>query len=539
MYRDIHSWVAIGCGLFLFIAFYAGALTMFERPLQRWATPPSPLPKPPPLEATQALIDATIAARPEIARAFFVNLATGPETPARLSWPAEPNRSRDDPGPVLEFGAAMAPDGSWVSAPLQTAPVTGLIDQLHRQVGLPVPHEAAMVVTGIVALMYGLALVSGFITLLPTLVRNLFALRLGTNLRRWWLDVHNALGVVSLPFHLVMALSVLVFAFHDAFYAAQDAVVYRGGLAQQWAQGRPPRAVPDPQASPLAPDELVRRIAVQAPGFAPTRLEYATDAEGRLTARVLGTDPRHALRGPNFGLAAVDPYDGRLVQTDYLPGHQPAYAAIVSQFFGLHFGNYGGSAVRWAYFLLGLAGAAIFYTGNLLWIESRRRRARRDDPTPAQARSARVMGRVTVGVALGCITGISASLAATKWLAGRVDDAAAWHQGLYYAVFLGCLAWAMWRGPALASTSLLRLAALATALIPLSSAIAALVPGLGLWNWGGTTIAVDGVALTGALLFAHLARRTRKRVRGAPQDSVWSAATRPPTAEPQEGVSRG
>ena len=64
---------------------------------------------------------------------------------------------------------------------------------------------------------------------------------------------------------------------------------------------------------------------------------------------------------------------------------------------------------------------------------------------------------------------------------------------------------------------------LATALIAISSLVAALVPGLGGWNWGGTTLVVDGVALAGALLFAYLARRTRRRVLGAPHDSIWAA----------------
>ena len=35
MYKEVHGWVGILSGLCLFIAFYAGALTMFELPLQR------------------------------------------------------------------------------------------------------------------------------------------------------------------------------------------------------------------------------------------------------------------------------------------------------------------------------------------------------------------------------------------------------------------------------------------------------------------------------------------------------------------------
>ena len=50
VYKDVHIWVGIVCGLMLFVAFYAGAITMFEKPLERWATPPSALAAPPPLE---------------------------------------------------------------------------------------------------------------------------------------------------------------------------------------------------------------------------------------------------------------------------------------------------------------------------------------------------------------------------------------------------------------------------------------------------------------------------------------------------------
>ena len=54
VYKDAHTWAGIVCGLMLFIAFYAGAITMFEKPLERWATPPSQLAEAPPLEDADA-----------------------------------------------------------------------------------------------------------------------------------------------------------------------------------------------------------------------------------------------------------------------------------------------------------------------------------------------------------------------------------------------------------------------------------------------------------------------------------------------------
>ena len=40
-YQSIHTWTGITTGLVLFIAFFAGSLTMFKPQIEQWATPPS------------------------------------------------------------------------------------------------------------------------------------------------------------------------------------------------------------------------------------------------------------------------------------------------------------------------------------------------------------------------------------------------------------------------------------------------------------------------------------------------------------------
>ncbi len=39
IYKSVHTWTGILTGMALFIAFYAGALTVFKEPIVRWATP--------------------------------------------------------------------------------------------------------------------------------------------------------------------------------------------------------------------------------------------------------------------------------------------------------------------------------------------------------------------------------------------------------------------------------------------------------------------------------------------------------------------
>ncbi|HEY4295554.1 MAG TPA: PepSY-associated TM helix domain-containing protein, partial [Paraburkholderia sp.] len=226
--------------------------------------------------------------------------------------------------------------------------------------------------------------------------------------------------------------------------------------------------------------------------------------------------------------ALMDPFSGKFLNAQFLPGDGNGnnWSASTSAFYALHFGSYGGAPVRWGYFVLGLAGAFLFYSGNLLWIESRRKALRRDGVPVAQRRSTFVLASLTVGVALGCICGISLTLAAGKLLSGRVDDLHAWHIGIYYTTFVAAIVWAMVRGAARGSVELLALATLSSAAIPLASLIGAFVPSSGLWfSTDAGPLGVDIGAALGALCFAWMWRKTRQRIIAGRADSVWSVRT--------------
>ena len=53
------------------------------------------------------------------------------------------------------------------------------------------------------------------------------------------------------------------------------------------------------------------------------------------------------------------------------------------------------------------------------------------------------------------VAGLFAAVAAERLLAGRIDDPAAWREGLYYGAFVLFLAWAFLRGAARAAPALL------------------------------------------------------------------------------------
>lgn len=523
IYKSVHTWTGIVSGMALFIAFYAGALTVFKEPLRRWSTPPAAVMQPVPMDAVQPLIVQTLATTPAAARGVMLKLE-GEQAIPRLEWQVRPPKTDDhDESAVRHFAATLAADGSAQVNEQRPPRLLEFIDVLHRVVGLPVDSDPNRWIMGVISALYFVALVSGVIVLLPSLVKDFFALRVGKNLKRMWLDAHNVVGIVSLPFHIVMALSAVVFAYHDQIYAMQDKLIHQGQWSQSNArpQGKPGDAPARNPADMLLPSQLVQIVKQTAPGFEPTGLQYAQVTGPRPTVRVWGKDPQGVSPRAVGGFAALDPYSGKLLSADALSGTQNTPNLFISSFFALHMASFGGAVVPWLYFLLGLAGAWLFYSGNLLWVESRRKAQRKGAgqgvDMPVQRRDTAIMAAATVGVCLGCVAGISLTLAAAKWLPGRVDDMAAWHMGIYYAVFFASLAWAFARGAARAAAPLLWLAALCTLAIPVSSLLV----------WGsGQSWGVDLTALLGALALAWMARATARRVRSGPADSVWAAPAR-------------
>jgi uncharacterized iron-regulated membrane protein len=523
VYKTVHTWTGIVAGLALFIAFYAGAVTMFKDTLDEWVTPPSP-----PSEHTQAfplaqapaVIEQTLAAYPAARRQFTLRLE--PAGAASLSW-----RPR---GQSQRVTATLNADGKLETHTRGTSNAARFIDILHMTAGIPGGFSVGMGVMGVVSLLYGLALVSGVIVLLPSLVKDLFALRVGKNLKRMWLDAHNVVGILSLPFHVVMALSVVAFGLNDYIFAVQDRVIYSGTLDATMQAQNPYFAKapggPGGSVSLLPPLQIVAAVKQRAPGFEPQELSYRGAGAPGATVFVRGDDPRYLARSGGFAL--LDPVTGRFLNAQFLPGADGnAWSAATSAFFALHFGSYGGAPVQWGYFFLGLAGAFLFYSGNLLWIESRRKLERREAAAvtsgPKQRRAAYFMAALTVGVTLGCIAGISATLAAGKWLNGRVADMSAWHAWIYYTVFLVSITWAFLRGAARGSVELLALATGATLLVPLASIVGWLAPSTGLW-FESSTVGVDVCAAIAAGCFAWMWRATVRRVAVGRRDSVWAAA---------------
>jgi hypothetical protein len=248
------------------------------------------------------------------------------------------------------------------------------------------------------------------------------------------------------------------------------------------------------------------------PDFEPAYLKLTHAGDAHAVVEITGASARSL---GTMGAVALDATSGAVLAAQ-LPGQRDANHASLAWVYGLHYGDYGNLLVRWLYFLLGLGGAFVFYSGNLLWIESRRKRRQ-----PEQGRAQTNMARATVGVCLGFCVAVS-----TAFVASQMFPQATAVAGIRWSCFVSwalCAWWASRRAPIVGARELLWLAAIVTAIIPVTHGVAT-----GGWPWQsaaadhGVTIAVDVVTLSLAFAFASLARASGRRARHGDPHSVWA-----------------
>ena len=233
---------------------------------------------------------------------------------------------------------------------------------------------------GGLATLYGVALIAGVIVLLPSLVKDFFALRVGKNLKRMWLDVHNVVGITALPFHIAMAITATALSLSGELWSLQEIVIFGGKQAILDDRDNEPYRAPKPIGEPgamMAPSQLLQKLKVQVPDFEPRVMRFKNFGDQAASVRVDGAE-RGYVGDTHLEGVMLSAVTGELLKDSTRPLCQDPERRASETFFGLHTGQYEGVTITWAYFFLGFSGAWLFYSGNLLWIETRckKRRAR-------------------------------------------------------------------------------------------------------------------------------------------------------------------
>jgi uncharacterized iron-regulated membrane protein len=227
------------------------------------------------------------------------------------------------------------------------------------------------------------AMISG-IVVHARIFSDFFTFRPRAAAQRRWLDLHNLLAVLCLPFLLMIVYTGLTIK--SRTYLPVPAGPQRAAPSPKLATA-PPAPVVSPDLTALYGD--AERV------LGAGRIAFVTvkeDKGARLFVASRAFDDRLNL---STDTATFDRASGALLGTTRVDR-----AAYLTQrvFAGLHFGQFAGLPVRWLYFLLGLAGTAMIATGLILFS------IKRPNPVVAAISTACVTGLV-----FACLAHLTAS----------------------------------------------------------------------------------------------------------------------------------
>ncbi|MEC3947412.1 PepSY-associated TM helix domain-containing protein [Sphingobium sp. HWE2-09] len=384
----LHGWAGLLLGHILFIMCLAGTLSVFKPEIGRWMRP--------------EVSGQADPARAIIAATDWLSTHTAGSTGWYLSAP-------DGRSNVVE--ASYDSGGAYLSRaldPVSGAPVPRdtlggeFFYRLHFELELPYPWGRLL--ASLAAMLMLVAIVTGIIAH-KRFFKDIFTFRPAKG-QRSWLDGHNALGVLSLPFHIMITFTgLLTLASLNmpwgiaAGYGTDVTTLYTDltpGAVSRVASGtKAPLAPIGPmltQAQRYFQGAAVSRVYIFNPGDAAavvTVYPVETGAIGNLPAEV-----------------SFDGATGKLIKAWT---ENRAAVRTYQTVYGLHMAHFAPIVTRWLYFLGGAMLTLAIASGMVLWIVKRRERA------PLSIGN-RLLERLNVGGLAGVPIGMAAFLIANRLL---------------------------------------------------------------------------------------------------------------------------
>jgi len=531
----LHTWFGLVLGFVLMVVFFFGALSVFDREIDRWGIPasrfePQPMPSfdkvlKPVFESMQPTQESIDRMRPRV---------DGP-MPERYDTVRRWGAYTTHRDPVLgvfagyEVPNAKDPDEA-IFASRTIDPRTGAaLPDDRLKIGsrffYPLHYslnfhwlDLGYWIVGLAALVMLAALVSG-VVMHRKIFREFFTFRPRKSTQRSALDLHNLTGVVALPFHFFFAFTGLViFAglyfpvthtqLHPLHELHEQHEEQETGLPQDRASVPAPLASVDAMVAEAQRRWASRGMAGEV-GF--LALQHVGDANGYVSIYRAGTD-RIALTGEGIHFKAST---GEVLHEDPPP---TAVASVAEFLTGLHLQHFRHWLLRWLYVLGGLAGCVCIATGLVFFVEKRKRQHAKQGSSGARVADAMAVTTVT-----GMLVATLGMLIANRLLPENLPNRGDWEQYCFWGAWLLAMAHAFWRTAPVAEGRL------APAWREQCWAVAAMAVAAVLLNWLTTgdhllrTLAagywpvagVDLFMLVSAALAAYAARRLGRRVRGA------------------------
>ncbi|MFJ4373589.1 PepSY-associated TM helix domain-containing protein [Pseudomonas japonica] len=449
----LHTWAGLIFGWLLFAIFLTGTLSYFKPEITRWSQPEIPVRA---LDTASSLATAQDYLQRHAADApsWFIQLPDERTPGIGVGW-----RGGDGPRGFTRKTLDAA-SGEEIEA--RDSRGGEFFYRFHFQLEMPYPWGRWLAT--LAALMMLVGLVTGIITH-KKIFKEFFTFRPGKG-QRSWLDGHNAIGVLVLPFHLMISYSSLVIFMYMvmpasilASYGSDEQAFFNDVFSprqnlQPSGEKQPLPALPQLYAKVLeqAPEAKVIWVDVQRPGDRNAQVLFIPDGHERVAVQ----------RGAGWRYDGVDGSLRWSARAEHVPG------IISGGFYGLHMASFAGPLLRWLYFFFGLAGTAVIGTGLVLWLGKRQLKHAKSGTQPFELRLVEVLNIASMS---GLILAVAGFFWANRLLPVALQGRADWEVNVFFGVWLTALLHAVLRPGRRAWGEQLALAALLWAGLPLLNAL--------------------------------------------------------------------
>ncbi|SDA22952.1 Uncharacterized iron-regulated membrane protein [Methylobacterium sp. UNC378MF] len=410
----LHTWSGLVVGWVLFAIFVTGTASYYRTDISHWMRPElSDSSSDPAAAATRA--GAFLQKAMPNAAGWSVRLPNAENPAVEVYWWPHPG------GP---YHHALLDPATGEPARVRDTRGGDFLYRFHFELSLP-PIWGRWIVS-VCAMILLIALISGIVTH-RRIFADFFTFRRDRSAQRGWLDAHNVMGVLALPFHLMIVytglvtLSAMLMPWGMKAVYGNDPLRYyaEAGLA---TPGVAPAGRP---GTPLPLGELVARAAA-AGGAVPEVMLVTRPGDAGATVTAYFEEP--------MGLAHLHPQiaygadTGSEIARVGEPGAATRTGAVMA---GLHEAHFAAAPLRLLFFLCGLMGAATVASGLVLWTVARAPRGA--DPEGFGLRLVRLLN---IGTIAGLPVGLAAYFLANRLLPLGLEARADWEIRVFFAAWI-------------------------------------------------------------------------------------------------------
>ncbi len=358
---DLHSWSGVLLGLFIYVVAFTGIIALFgdelgpwENPAQRLAIPEKPF-----------AIDET-----------FQNFAKATQEKGELQFVRIdfPHEKAPYYGGLAGYNNAsnqrIVVERKWHPTTGELLPKRGdglshwLLD-IHRKLMLPTTLGRTLV--GIAGIVMLVLIVTG-IFIHGKIIKGFFTLRLDRSTRLKWQDSHKVLGIIGLPFSIMISFTGAFLGVIAILSPLVAVIAFQGDTEALIAKviGEPLEASGE-SAVMLSVDKI---HAMQHPDSdkVPTRVIITNYGDKNAHYRVIYPAIKELNSSDQVELNGVD---GSVIDTGVTNTKTTAANRVINAITPLHYATYGDIWLKWVYALLGLFLALLTATGLMLFVERR------------------------------------------------------------------------------------------------------------------------------------------------------------------------